>query len=32
MATILPPKVLTRVFGEVVADAGLTQLRLAETE
>jgi 2,3-bisphosphoglycerate-independent phosphoglycerate mutase len=32
MAAIFPPKVLTRVFGAVVADAGLTQLRLAETE
>jgi 2,3-bisphosphoglycerate-independent phosphoglycerate mutase len=32
MATILPPKVLTHMFGEVVAEAGLTQLRLAETE
>lgn len=32
MTTVFPPKVLTRVLGEVVSDAGLKQLRIAETE
>ncbi|MDQ2101442.1 2,3-bisphosphoglycerate-independent phosphoglycerate mutase [Azospirillum isscasi] len=32
MTTIFPPKSLTRVLGEVVSEAGLTQLRIAETE
>ncbi|HZH26588.1 MAG TPA: 2,3-bisphosphoglycerate-independent phosphoglycerate mutase [Azospirillaceae bacterium] len=32
MSTIFPPKELTQVMGEVVAEAGLTQLRIAETE
>ncbi|WP_029011049.1 2,3-bisphosphoglycerate-independent phosphoglycerate mutase [Azospirillum halopraeferens] len=32
MSTIFPPKSLTRVLGEVVSEAGLTQLRIAETE
>jgi 2,3-bisphosphoglycerate-independent phosphoglycerate mutase len=32
MGAVFPPKELTRVFGQVVSDAGLTQLRIAETE
>ena len=32
MQTIFPPQTLTNVLGEVVADAGRTQLRMAETE
>ena len=32
MTAIFPPKSLTRVLGEVVSEAGLTQLRIAETE
>jgi 2,3-bisphosphoglycerate-independent phosphoglycerate mutase len=32
MRVIFPPKTLTRLMGEVVAGAGLTQLRIAETE
>lgn len=32
MTTIFPPKTLTKVLGEVVSEAGLTQLRIAETE
>ncbi|HYH18273.1 MAG TPA: 2,3-bisphosphoglycerate-independent phosphoglycerate mutase [Azospirillum sp.] len=32
MTTIFPPKSLTRVLGEVVSEAGLKQLRIAETE
>ena len=32
LALIFPPKQLTRVLGEVVAEAGLKQLRIAETE
>ncbi|CAO3373102.1 2,3-bisphosphoglycerate-independent phosphoglycerate mutase [Azospirillum argentinense] len=32
MTTIFPPKSLTKVLGEVVSEAGLTQLRIAETE
>jgi 2,3-bisphosphoglycerate-independent phosphoglycerate mutase len=29
---LFPPQTLTHILGEVVADAGLTQLRIAETE
>jgi 2,3-bisphosphoglycerate-independent phosphoglycerate mutase len=32
MATIFPPQTLKNIIGEVVADAGRTQLRMAETE
>jgi 2,3-bisphosphoglycerate-independent phosphoglycerate mutase len=32
MPALFPPKPLTRMLGEVVADAGLKQLRIAETE
>lgn len=32
MSAIFPPKSLTKVLGEVVAERGLTQLRIAETE
>jgi 2,3-bisphosphoglycerate-independent phosphoglycerate mutase len=32
MTAIFPAKTLTRVLGEVVSDAGLKQLRIAETE
>ena len=32
MQTIFPPETLTNILGEVVADHGLTQLRIAETE
>ena len=32
LATIFPPQVLVNVLGAVVADAGRTQLRMAETE
>src|SRR5262249_20928330 len=32
LSTIFPPVVLTHVLGEVVADAGRTQVRMAETE
>ncbi|EWY38492.1 phosphoglyceromutase [Skermanella stibiiresistens SB22] len=32
MTAIFPPKELTNVLGKVVSDAGLTQLRMAETE
>src|SRR5271155_4770714 len=32
MATIFPPQTLANILGEVVADAGRTQLRMAETE
>jgi 2,3-bisphosphoglycerate-independent phosphoglycerate mutase len=32
MMTIFPPQVLLNVLGEVVAEAGRTQLRMAETE
>jgi len=32
MGTIFPPQSLANVLGEVVADAGRTQLRMAETE
>ncbi len=32
MTTLFPPMRLTRMLGEVIADSGLTQLRIAETE
>ncbi len=32
LTTLFPAEPLTRIFGEVVCDAGLTQLRIAETE
>lgn len=32
MKTIFPPEQLTNILGEIVADHGLTQLRIAETE
>ena len=32
LAPVFPPKQLTRVLGEVVSEAGLRQLRIAETE
>lgn len=32
MKTIFAPEQLTHIFGEVIADQGLTQLRIAETE
>jgi 2,3-bisphosphoglycerate-independent phosphoglycerate mutase len=32
MATIFPPQSFAHILGEVVADAGRTQLRMAETE
>lgn len=32
MQTIFAPETLTKIFGEVVAQNGLTQLRIAETE
>jgi 2,3-bisphosphoglycerate-independent phosphoglycerate mutase len=32
MKTLFPPEDLTETFGEVVSRAGLTQLRIAETE
>lgn len=32
LTLIFPPKQLTRVLGEVVSEAGLKQLRIAETE
>jgi 2,3-bisphosphoglycerate-independent phosphoglycerate mutase len=32
MAVLFPPQDLSGTFGEIVADAGLTQLRIAETE
>lgn len=32
MHTMFPPEVLTNILGEVVANHGLTQLRIAETE
>ena len=32
MQTIFPPESLSHIFGEVIADNGLTQLRIAETE
>jgi len=32
MAALFPPQDLSGTFGEIVADAGMTQLRIAETE
>ena len=32
MQTMFPPEALTHILGEVVAEHGLTQLRIAETE
>ena len=32
MKTMFGPEALKNIFGEVVADHGLTQLRIAETE
>src|SRR6266446_3364768 len=32
LATLFPPEDLSDTFGEIVADAGMTQLRIAETE
>jgi 2,3-bisphosphoglycerate-independent phosphoglycerate mutase len=32
LKTLFPPEELTHIYGEVVSDAGLTQLRIAETE
>ncbi len=32
MQTIFPPESLSHIFGEIVAENGLTQLRIAETE
>jgi 2,3-bisphosphoglycerate-independent phosphoglycerate mutase len=32
LATLFPPENLDETFGQVVAEAGLTQLRIAETE
>src|SRR5437762_5113443 len=32
LATLFPPQDLSDTFGEIVADAGMTQLRIAETE
>jgi 2,3-bisphosphoglycerate-independent phosphoglycerate mutase len=32
LLTLFPPEPLTRIFGEVISEAGLTQLRIAETE
>ena len=32
LATLFPPQDLTGTFGELIADAGMTQLRIAETE
>jgi 2,3-bisphosphoglycerate-independent phosphoglycerate mutase len=32
LITLFPPEPLTRLMGEVVAEAGLTQLRMAESE
>jgi 2,3-bisphosphoglycerate-independent phosphoglycerate mutase len=32
LATLFPPQHLDRTFGELVAEAGLSQLRIAETE
>lgn len=32
MQTMYPPEALSNIFGEVVAENGLTQLRIAETE
>jgi 2,3-bisphosphoglycerate-independent phosphoglycerate mutase len=32
MTTLFPPVALAEIFGEIIADAGLKQLRIAETE
>lgn len=32
LATLFPPEDLSSTFGEVIANAGMTQLRIAETE
>ena len=32
MKTIFPPEALTHIYGEVIAEHGMTQLRIAETE
>lgn len=32
LATLFPAEALTHIFGQVVAEAGMTQLRIAETE
>ncbi len=32
MKTMFPPEALTHIYGEVIAEHGLTQLRIAETE
>jgi 2,3-bisphosphoglycerate-independent phosphoglycerate mutase len=32
LATLFPPQDLSDTFGEIVSDAGMTQLRIAETE
>ena len=32
VATLFPPEDLADTFGEIIADAGMTQLRIAETE
>ena len=32
MKTMFPPETLKNIFGEMVAESGLTQLRIAETE
>lgn len=32
MKTIFPPEALTQILGEVIAEHGMTQLRIAETE
>ncbi len=32
LATLFPPQDLSDTFGEIIADAGMTQLRIAETE
>lgn len=32
MQTMYPPEALTHIFGEVISENGLTQLRIAETE
>ncbi len=32
MQTMFPPEALTHIFGEVIAEHGLSQLRIAETE
>ena len=32
MQTMFPSEALTHIFGEVIAEHGLSQLRIAETE